>query len=224
MAARLPTTSSSVRPRAAHLGPERRRPLILDVAMKLFVENGYRRTSMDAVARAAGVSKPVVYDCFASKAELFGALLDREEQRMFEQFGSALTRGARPGDLEATLRAGFIAMLNAVATTPTAYRVALFSGSDAESAIAARVRSGRDRQIAAVAAVARMWLAGHVPEERLDVSAQFVGQTLIAIGEAGVRLLISEPDRWTPETLGESLAMLAGRGYLSLVSGPAQPL
>jgi AcrR family transcriptional regulator len=58
--------------------------------LELFIERGYRGTSMDAVASAAGVTKPVVYDCFASKAELFGALLDREEQRMFAQFSEAL--------------------------------------------------------------------------------------------------------------------------------------
>src|SRR5271167_325410 len=75
------------RTRATHLGPERRRPLILDVAFGLFLERGYKGTSMDAIADAAGVTKPVIYACFASKAELFGALLDREEQRMFAQFG-----------------------------------------------------------------------------------------------------------------------------------------
>jgi len=218
MAARSsPNSGPARRPRAAYLGPELRRPLILDVAMRLFLEHGYKGTSMDAIARAAGVSKPVVYDCFESKAELFGALLDREEQRMFDEFGAALVMGAQVGDLQATLLAGFTSMLRAVTAAPRPYRIALLSGGDAEAVIAARVRRGRDRQIAAIAAIARVWLEGRMPQERLEPAAQFVGNTLVAIGEAGVRMMLSEPERWTPETLGRALAELAGRGYLSLV-------
>src|SRR5881275_911507 len=82
------------RQRAAHLGPERRRPLVLDAAFGLFVERGYEGTSMEAIAAAAGVTKPVVYDCFASKEELFAALLRREESRVLGQIAAALPRGA----------------------------------------------------------------------------------------------------------------------------------
>lgn len=185
--------------------------------MQLFLENGYKATSMDMVAQAAGVSKPVVYDCFASKADLFGALLDREEQRMFEQFGAALAAGAKVGDVEATLRAGFTAMLRAAMSTPKAYQAVLMNDSDAQAAIAARVREGRDRQIAAIAAVARMWLDGQVPDERLQPTAEFVGRTIFALGEAGVNMIVSRAEGWTPESLGQALAELASRGYRSVV-------
>ena len=70
------------RKRAAHLGPERRRPQVLDAALTQFLEHGYDGTSMQAVADEAGVTKPVVYACFASKDELFRALLRREEERI----------------------------------------------------------------------------------------------------------------------------------------------
>lgn len=216
MAARSPSHQDGVRPRAAYLGPELRRPLILDVAMRLFLEHGYKGTSMDSIANAAGVSKPVVYDCFESKAELFGALLDREEQRMFDEFGTALASAAHGGDLTDTLAAGMTSMLRAVTAGPRPYRIALLSGGDAQAVIAARVRRGRDRQIAAIAAIARIWLEPSVPVERLEAASQFVGNTLVAIGEAGLRMMIAEPDRWTPETLGQALAELASRGYPSL--------
>jgi AcrR family transcriptional regulator len=204
------------RPRAAYLGPERRRPLILDVALELFLERGYKGTSMEAVARAAGVTKPVVYACFTSKAELFGALLDREEQRMLAQFSAALALGARSGDVRTTLIAGFTSMLRAVKDTPRAYRIALLGEGDADAVIDARVRHGRNQQIAAIAAVARTWLQGHVRADRLDAVAQFVGQTLIGIGEAGVRTMLAAPDEWTPELLGSALGELAAGGYSSL--------
>jgi AcrR family transcriptional regulator len=220
--ARQPKRSKRAAPRvrAAHLGPERRRPQVLDVAFELFLARGYKGTSVQDIAQAAGVTKPVIYACFASKAELFGALLDREEQRMFAQFGAALTAGAQPGDVEATLTAGFTSMLQAVLDTPEAYRIALLGGGGAEDLIETRVRRGRERQIAAIASVAREWLGASRGEDvsprYLDAAAQFVGQTLLSIGEAGVRMLLTTPAQWTPETLGPSLAKLAAGGYAAL--------
>ncbi len=216
MSASSPPVRTTLRPRAAHLGPERRRPLILDVALELFIERGYKGTSMDAVASAAGVTKPVVYYCFASKAELFGALLDREEQRMLAQFSAALALGARSGDLQATLVAGFTSMLRAVMDTPQSYRIALLGDGDAAAVIEARVRHGRDRQTSAIADVARVWLREQVPADRLDAAAQFAGQTLVGIGEAGVRTMLAAPGQWSPETLGRALGELAAGGYASM--------
>lgn len=206
----------AARPRAAHLGPERRRPQILDVAFDLFVRDGYKATSMDDIARAAGVSKPVIYACFTSKAELFSALLDREERRMLEQFGAALAVADRRADPETTLIAGFTAMLRAVIETPEAYRVVLLGGGGADAVIDMRVRRGREQEAAALVAVAREWLDGTMPPEGIDAAAQFVGQTLLGIGEAGVRMLLTAPERWTPETLGHALGRLAAGGFAAL--------
>ncbi len=133
------------------------------MAFGLFLERGYKATSMDAIARAAGVTKPVIYACFASKAELFGALLDREEQRMFAQFGAAFATGAEPGDLEAMLVAGFTAMLQAVSDTPETYRVALLGGGDADALIDARLRRGREHLVAQLTEMARRWLERRIP-------------------------------------------------------------
>jgi AcrR family transcriptional regulator len=217
MSASSLSASKPQRVRAAHLGPERRRPVILDIALELFLQRGYKGTSMEAVASAAGVSKPVVYACFESKAELLGALLDREEQRMLGQFSTALASGTRSGDVRAMLTTGFTSMLQAVKDTPRAYRVALLGEGDADAIIEARVRHGRDRQIAATADAAREWLRGRVPAERLDTIAQFVAQTLIATGEAGVRMMLAAPEDWTPELLGATLAELAMGGYSSFM-------
>jgi AcrR family transcriptional regulator len=184
--------------------------------LDLFLERGYKGTSMEAVARAAGVTKPVVYDCFTSKAELFGALLDREEQRMLAQFSTVLALGARSGDVRETLVAGFTSMLHAVKDTPRAYRIALLGEGEVDAVIDARVRHGRNQQIVAIAEVARIWLKGHVREDRLDAVAHFVGQTLIGIGEAGVRTMLAAPDDWSPELLGSALGELAASGYPSL--------
>lgn len=205
------------RARAEHLGPERRRPLILDVAFELFLKHGYKGTSMDAIAQAADVTKPVVYACFSSKAELFGALLDREEQRMLEHFSAALQTSTGFEDLKATLSAGFTAMLQAVSDTPDIYRIALLGTGDTEAAIDARVRHGREQRIAAIATLARTWLQGRIPARRLDTTANFVGQTLLGVGEAGVRTMLASPEDWTPQTLGQTLGRFTASGYAGLM-------
>ncbi|HEY2767953.1 MAG TPA: TetR/AcrR family transcriptional regulator [Solirubrobacteraceae bacterium] len=57
-------------------GPARRE-LIEAAASELFAERGYGGTSIDEIARRAGVTAPVVYDHFASKRELHRCLLER---------------------------------------------------------------------------------------------------------------------------------------------------
>src|SRR6266436_2861630 len=96
----LDHTVPAPRPRAAHLGPERRRPLVLDAAFDLFVKRGYEGTSMEAIAAAAGVTKPVVYNCFSSKEELFEALLRREEERVLAAIQASLPVDADVDDPE----------------------------------------------------------------------------------------------------------------------------
>ncbi|HET8950596.1 MAG TPA: helix-turn-helix domain-containing protein, partial [Solirubrobacteraceae bacterium] len=59
------------------LAPEQRRALIVEAAGRLFGEHGYDGTRLDDVARAAGVTKPVLYRHFADKTALYLALLER---------------------------------------------------------------------------------------------------------------------------------------------------
>jgi len=54
--------------------------MILDAALEVFSANGYAGTTMQSVADAAGVTKPVVYDCFANRDELLLALLARNPE------------------------------------------------------------------------------------------------------------------------------------------------
>ena len=58
-----------------------RREQILDVAVQAFAHQGFHTTSMNDVAVAAGVTKPVLYQHFASKRDLYMALLDEAGTR-----------------------------------------------------------------------------------------------------------------------------------------------
>ena len=64
--------------------PKRRQ--VLEAATALFMAHGYGAVSMDAVARAAGVSKATLYAYFASKDELFGQLMhERAKSKQIDE-------------------------------------------------------------------------------------------------------------------------------------------
>ena len=74
----MSTKAPARKPRAAHLGPDRRRPLVLDTALRIAVEDGIGSVSIVSVASAMGVTRPVVYACFDDRVALLDALLNRE--------------------------------------------------------------------------------------------------------------------------------------------------
>ncbi|MDX6585945.1 MAG: hypothetical protein QOI31_418 [Solirubrobacterales bacterium] len=203
--------NSRRRKRAAHLGPERRRPFVLDVAYELFLENGFEGTSMDAIAAAAGVSKPVVYDCFASKDELFTAMLDREEERILVETGEALGTTGTPDDPEATLIRGFQVFLEAAQKSPDIYRVVFLGEGGGNEAVAARIAAGIELQAQTASNIAAHWVERYsdLKGDEARAAAELLGHTIVGIAQVGARTLLSGSGDWTPETLGEKLGRMA---------------
>jgi AcrR family transcriptional regulator len=109
---------------------------LLELAEQLFAERGYAGTSMDELARRAGVTKPVVYELFGSKDGLFGACVDRSIQRMAADVTTAVHSETEP---EARIRAGSLAFLRFAASNRAAWDLMSMGGPFAEQAM--RVRS-----------------------------------------------------------------------------------
>ena len=76
--------------RAVRLPKDQRRAQLLDAANDVFTTKGYHASAMDDIAEAAGVSKPVLYQHFASKLDLYLALLDQSCDRLVEIVQDAL--------------------------------------------------------------------------------------------------------------------------------------
>ena len=201
---------TQTRKRAAHLGPERRRPEVLDAALELFLENGYQGTSMEAVARAAGVTKPVVYACFDSKDELFRSLLAREETRILGEIQAAF-EGIDLSDPETTLIEGFTGFLRAVASSPDVYRLIFLGEGGGNMAVAKRIQAGRQAQVEALSALTRGWVLsrGDLSEAEAEDTSVLLGNSIVGLAESAARLMLSEPDRWSPEGLGRQVGRLA---------------
>ena len=75
--------------RAAGEDPAKRGQ-ILDGAKRVFMEQGFEAASMNDITRAAGVSKGTIYVYFANKEDLFGAMIERERERITQTVSSTL--------------------------------------------------------------------------------------------------------------------------------------
>lgn len=162
---------------------------------------------MDAIAEAAGVTKPVVYACFESKTELFRALLEREEQRMLAHVAAAVPERPNLEDPEGGMRAGFGAFLSAVAAEPDSWRLMLLAERGAEPEIRRRVARGRKLQ---VEALRRLTVAQYASRgvANAEQKGELVANAMMAAGEVAARLMLDEPERWPPEELSEMLTRL----------------
>jgi AcrR family transcriptional regulator len=204
-------TGRSGRARAAHLGPERRRPLILDAALEVYVERGYRGTSMQAVADAAGVTKPVVYECYPNKDELLLALLDREERRLLDAITESLPSNLVSDNVEAVLAAGLTAFLAGAGQAPNSWRVVFDSGWSSGFVVAARVRRVRDMVVGQLCALVRPYMVVAEVED-IERKAPVVAELIATVAESCARMLVLEHYPWTAAELATYVARLLTRG------------
>jgi TetR/AcrR family transcriptional regulator, regulator of autoinduction and epiphytic fitness len=86
---------------------EGRRTAILDAAQRAFGQYGYRRTSMDDIAREAEIGKGTIYLSFASKEEVFRALSQRLVERMLADAEAASSRPGSAADKLAAMHAAW---------------------------------------------------------------------------------------------------------------------
>ena len=81
---------------------------MLDAAVKVFSENGFREASMDAIAAEAEISKPMLYLYYGSKDELFSACIERESGRFIDAMGVGFDPTLRQRDQARTVVKEFL--------------------------------------------------------------------------------------------------------------------
>jgi AcrR family transcriptional regulator len=166
------------------LPAEERRALIAAAAAARFAESGYDATTLDEIAAAAGVTKPILYRHFGSKKELYRALLARHR----DDLPSFLTAAAEAGP-EPTIEAILDDWLAYARRNSHGWRM-LFRdrGGDAEIAALREETMRRAREVLVA------WLASRpaprVPAAELEPTAE-----IIRAGLAGLVLWwIDRPD------------------------------
>lgn len=198
------------RRRAAHLGPERRRPLILDAALEVFSERGFAGTTMQAVADAAGVTKPVVYDSFANRDELLLALLAREEQHLVISIVSALPADPTVGTPEEHVLDGLTAFLETAAKSPHSWRIVFGAQYGAAPVVADRVRAARAFLVEGLRLTLVQSLPGVTdPDANLPVLAEM----LASMTESCARMLVVDGTDRSPAELAKVVSQVVGGGF-----------
>jgi AcrR family transcriptional regulator len=191
-----------------------RRAQLLRVARRLFARDGYRGASMEAIAEAAGVTKPVLYQHFSSKRALYSALLAGELGRLTEELEAAFSQA---GGNEERLRRGFGAYLDFVDRHEDAFRL-LFTealGLDADfQHQVARFRHWVAERVAWIIAAE----AGLEPARARALAAAIVG---MAEGAAGWWLEERRP--LAVVDLADELAGLAWKGFARFPAGTREP-
>ena len=89
--------TSAPRAPKRRLSAEARRERIAQAATQVFADKGYEGTSIGEIARAADITRPVVYDHFRDKKELYLWLLERERNRALEHVTARLKGDAPAG-------------------------------------------------------------------------------------------------------------------------------
>src|ERR1700730_17187702 len=136
---RILTATSETRPRSNRLPRQERRRQLLDAALEVFVSQGYHAAAMDEIAERAGVSKPVLYQHFPGKLELYLALLDESVDTLVETVRDALRSNPDPTQRVA---ATFGAYFEYVGGKGQAYRLVFESDLSNEAAVRERLDRG----------------------------------------------------------------------------------
>jgi AcrR family transcriptional regulator len=169
------------------MAAEARREHLLDAAKDLVAEHGFHGVSVEAVARAAGITRPIVYRHFDDLAALLDALVERETLRALVQLRAVL-----PADV-ADLIAGFDGYLHAVRSDPVTWRLVLVPPEGAPALLRERIAAGRAAVVAQLAAAVGPRSGSPDPE--------LTAHALSAVADAGARLMLDDPERFPPERL-----------------------
>jgi AcrR family transcriptional regulator len=198
------TEADDSRPGAlARLPREERRAQVLNAAREVFVAQGYHTAAMDDIAERAGVSKPVLYQHFPGKLDLYVALLDD---------GIAVLLDTLRVSLEATtdnkqrVRGAIAAYFAFVDDPDGAYRLVFESDLTNEPAVRYRVEAADD---------ACSLMLGRVIAEDTGLSAaqaELLAAGLLGMAQIASRRWLREEPRMTREAAVDLIAGLGWRG------------
>lgn len=192
------------------LTASQRRAQLIEVGRAVLAQHGYEATSVEEIARAAGVSKPIIYEHFGGKEGLFAVIVDREMDLLVQRVAGSFSSGTPRARFEAAV----LAFLGYVAERPDGFAVLTRDappsarGSGMHSVIAdlaERIRDifenefsrlGWDTTVSPIyahALIGMVTLTGQWWMENPELSINEVARHLAALGWMGLRHLPDDP-------------------------------
>jgi len=187
----------------ARLPRDERRAQLLASALEVFVTNGYHGAAMDEIAEAARVSKPVLYQHFPSKRELYLALLDSHLATLTEMLLAAL---GSTTDNKLRVQATMKAYFQFVANDDQAHRLVFESDLVNDPDVAARLEKFNSEYANAIAEV--------IAEDTklAPLEATLLGRALAGMAQVSARYWLEANGDLDIEVASELVYRLAWRG------------
>jgi AcrR family transcriptional regulator len=193
----------SVRARGARLPRHARRAQLLESALDVFASQGYHAAAMDDIAAKAGVSKPVLYQHFPGKLDLYLALLDAACDEVIDNCRQAL---AATHDNKTRVAAAMAAFYSYVAGERGAFRLVFESDLTSEPAVREQVEHVTSECASMIADVIHDD-TGLPPEQ-----SRLLAVSLVGMAQVSARFWISESSGLTQTQAIELVSGLAWRG------------
>jgi len=198
-------------PRGGRLPRNARRAQLLDAALDVFVAQGFHAASMDDIADHAGISKPVLYQHFPSKLDLYLALLDAQVEDLVGRIRATLDATT---DNRERVRGAITTYFDFVESKGAAYRLVFESDLRNEPTVRDRIETALDSCVEAIAdTIAKDTGVGAAEARMLSVG-------LTGLAEVSARWWLASGDTVPKERAVELLVSLAWRG---LSRGPRTP-
>ncbi len=197
------TTTSDARPRGTRLPRHERRRQLLDAALEVFVSQGYHAAAMDDIAERAGVSKPVLYQHFPGKLDLYLALLDQSVDELVATVRDALESTT---DNKQRVAATFTAYFEYVAGEGQAFRLVFESDLSNEAAVRERLERGQQECAQMISQMVEQD-AGLDDDE-----ARLLSVAMVGLAQVTARYWLTTRDHIPRETAEQLVARLAWRG------------
>jgi AcrR family transcriptional regulator len=191
------------RPRGGRMPRRARRAQLLESALEVFVAQGYHSAAMDDIADRAGVSKPVLYQHFPGKLDLYLALLDASCDTIIDNCRSAL---ASTQDNKLRVEAAMAAFYDYVAADSGAFRLVFESDLTNEPAVRDQVERVTNECADMIAEVIREDTG--LPDE----ASRLLAVSLVGMAQVSARFWIKEGGGISRADAGALVAGLAWRG------------
>jgi AcrR family transcriptional regulator len=191
------------RPRGGRMPRRERRAQLLESAQEVFVAQGYHAAAMDDIADRAGVSKPVLYQHFPGKLELYLALLDTSCDTIIDNCRQAL---AATTDNKRRVEATMDVFYTYVAADTGAFRLVFESDLTSEPA----VREHVDRVTTECAAMIAEVI--HEDTGLPDDASRLLAVSLVGMAQVSARFWLSETAGISQKDAAALVAGLAWRG------------
>ena len=185
-----------------------RREQLLDVTKTLVGEQGFHDLSVEAIAKRAGITRPVIYAHFEDLDALLEAMLQREALRALTQLGAIMPTELPAGSgRQDALLGALRGYLEAIQSDPVTWRLVLMPPEGAPHMLREQVERGRDAIVATLAKVVGPGLAPDRPSPDPHLTARL----LSALSDEAARLLLSDPGEYPIDRLMRHAEWLLGQ-------------